>query len=273
MAELMAESIVLADRIALEVDGQLALLTLNRPAQMNPIDWDTIRALHATMKEVDADPGVRVVAIIGAGDAFSAGGDLKKYIELQRSGPDFRAFLEDLHALFSFIEFGMSKPVVALINGVTAAGGLELVLSCDVVYAIQGARIGDGHQNFGQMGGGGVLTRLSRRVFQNLGREVMFTGAFLPAEQWVQPGLVNRILADRASLIAEAERFATSVAAKSPLAISNMKRVANAAREMPFEKAIAHEIDVTHDYCLNSQDAPEGLAAFSEKRKPRFVGA
>jgi len=265
--------LVVVERLPLGIpDTALGLVTLNRPAQKNPIDWDTIRALQSAMNELAADFTVRAIAVIGAGDAFSAGGDLKKYIELQRNAKDFQSFLDDLHALFNSIQFDIGKPVVALINGVTAAGGLELALACDVVYAAADARIGDGHLNFGQMGGGGVLTRLPRKVFQNFGREVMFTGAFLSPEPWMQAGLVNRILPNRGELIAAAVSFAEAVAVKSPLAVANMKKTMNRNREVPFHEAIASEIAVTHDYCLTSNDAPEGLNAFAEKRRPRFVG-
>ncbi|CAG2160614.1 enoyl-CoA hydratase/isomerase family protein [Cupriavidus numazuensis] len=264
---------VIVERITLGIPGTaLGLVTLNRPAQKNPIDWGMIGALQSAMNKFAADDAVRAVAIIGAGDAFSAGGDLKKYIELQRNAQDFRSFLDDLHALFNYIQFDLAKPVMALINGVTAAGGLELALACDVVYAAADARIGDGHLNFGQMGGGGVLTRLPRRVLQNFGREVLFTGAFLPPEPWMHAGLVNRILPDRCGLIAAAVSFAEAVAVKSPLAVANVKKTLNQIREVPFKEAIAHEIEVTHKYCLTSHDAPEGLSAFAEKRRPQFLG-
>lgn len=269
----MAEDLVLVERLPLEVpDLSLGLVTLNRPAQKNPIDWATIGALRAAMEALAADANVRAIAVIGAGDAFSAGGDLKKYIELQRNAEDFQSFLDDLHALFNYIQFDLAKPVMALINGVTAAGGLELALACDVVYASRDARIGDGHLNFGQMGGGGVLTRLPRRVLENFGREVLFTGAFLPPEPWAQAGLINRILPDRDGLIQAAIAFAQQVAIKSPLAVANMKTTLNRIREVPFTEAIAQEIATTHHYCLTSHDAPEGLNAFAEKRKPHFEG-
>lgn len=253
-------------------EAALGLVTLNRPSSKNPIDWDTIHALQSAMDELSGDPAVRAIAIIGAGDAFSAGGDLKKYIQLQRNAEDFRSFLDDIHALFNSIQFNVPKPVVALINGVTAAGGLELALACDIVYAAADARIGDGHLNFGQMGGGGVLTRLPRRVLQNFGREVLFTGAFLPPEPWKEAGLVNRILPNREALIEAAVAFAEAVAVKSPLAVANMKSTLHETRELPFQESIAREIAVTHHYCLTSFDAPEGLNAFAEKRKPQFQG-
>ncbi len=269
----MAQDLILVERVPLNIsDAFLGLVTLNRPAQKNPIDWDMIGALRSTMDALAADDQVRVIAVIGAGDAFSAGGDLKKYITLQRDGDKFQAFLDDLHALLHFIQFDIPKPVVALINGVTAAGGLELALACDLVYATADARIGDGHLNFGQMGGGGVLTRLPRRVLQNFGREVLFTGAFLPPEAWLQAGLVNRILSDRQALIAAAIGLTEAVAVKSPLAVAKMKTTLNNIREIPFHEAIATEVSVTHEYCLTSHDAAEGLNAFAEKRRPCFLG-
>lgn len=265
--------LVLVERLPLAHQGTwLGLITLNRPQQKNPIDWDTIRSLRSSLDQLASDPAVRVVAFVGAGDAFSAGGDLKKYLRLQRDAAGFAGFLHDLHALFNFIQFDLPKPAVALINGVTAAGGLELALACDVVYACAGARIGDGHLNYGQMGGGGVLTRLPRQVLQNFGREVMFTGCFLPPEPWLQAGLVNRIVDDRSALLRAAVGFADAVAVRSPLAVANMKRVANRMRAQSFERALDEEISTTRDYCLHSHDAQEGLLAFAQKRPPQYLG-
>ena len=99
------------------------------------------------------------IVITGAGTAFSAGGDLKSYLTLQREPEAFPDFVADLHRVFGRLR-RLRVPVVALVNGTTAAGGLELLLSCDFAYAASSARIGDAHLTYGQMGGGGVLTLL-----------------------------------------------------------------------------------------------------------------
>lgn len=263
---------VLCSRYSLVQKGcTLGLVTLNRPEEMNPISWSVVKKMQAIVEELANDYSVRVIAITGAGRAFSAGGDLKAYLTLQKDEIGFWGFLEDLHSLLNYIQFTVPKPVIALVNGISAAGGTEILLACDLAYAAESARIGDAHLNFGQMGGGGVLTRLPRSILPNYAREILFTGKFFTAEECLKWGLVNRVVPDTELLNAGLE-FANVVATKSPLAVRNMKQVVNRGLTMRFEDAILLESRVTHHYCLTSFDAEEGLKAFSEKRKPKFEG-
>lgn len=248
----------------------LGLVTMNRPKEMNPMDWSMVKKMHAAFEELAKDESVRVMAITGAGKAFSAGGDLKAYLTLQRDEKGFREFLEDLHATFNYIE-QIPKPVVALVNGVSAAGGTELLLACDFAYAAESAKIGDAHLNFGQMGGGGVLARLPRWILPGYARELLFTGKFLNAQEAFQWGLVNRVVPDD-KLLDAALDFANIVAKKSPLGVRNMKQVTNQGLKMRLEDALLLELRVTHHYCLTSFDAQEGLRAFAEKREPKYRG-
>jgi enoyl-CoA hydratase len=264
---------VLLERRPLQQEGaHVALLTLNRPEQLNAIDWDTIRALDSALDEVQTDRSVRALLITGAGRAFSAGGDLKGYIALQRDPVRFPQFVADLHHTFGRLR-QLSIPAVALVNGVTAAGGLELLLSCDFAVAAESARIGDGHLNFGQMGGGGVLTLLPRLVGLQKATELVFSGRFLDAREAERWGLVSRCVADEALLDVGME-FAEEVARKSPLAVANAKEVMNAlwAEGGPLDAGLRYEREKNAYYCLTSHDAPEGLQAFAEKRTPRFRG-
>jgi enoyl-CoA hydratase len=164
-------------------------------------------------------------------------------------------------------------PFVALVNGVTAAGGLELLLSCDFAIAARSARIGDGHLNFGQMGGGGVLTLLSRIVGLPRASELIYSGRLIGSEEALAWGLVNRVVED-AGLLTAAMGFAEEVASKSALAVANAKRVMNRSwlESASVRDGLRDERDTDVDYCLNSHDAREGLHAFAEKRKPRFRG-
>lgn len=210
--------------------------------------------------------------VTGRGRAFSAGGDLKKYIELQRDPVRFPAFVADVHRVFARLR-QLRVPVVALVNGVTAAGGLELLLACDLAFAARTARIGDGHLNFGQMGGGGVLTLLPRLIGIQRASELIFGGDFVEADEAARLGLVSRVVDDNA-LLAAGLAFAEKVAAKSPLAVANAKEVMTSiwADALPLQAGLRYERERNSYYCLTSDDAPEGLAAFSEKRKPRFQG-
>ena len=262
---------VVCERHPLE-DAEAALVRLNRPDQLNPIDTAMLYALDGVLDDLLADAGVRVILVTGAGRAFSAGGDLKSYLTLQRDPVMFPRFLQDLHRVFGRLR-SARVPVIALVNGVTAAGGLELILNCDFALAARSARIGDGHLNFGQMGGGGVLTLLPRAVGRARAAELIFTGRFLVAAEAAEWGLVNRVVDDD-RLHSEGLALAREIAAKSGLALANAKEVLHAvwADNASVESGLRVERERDAFYCLTADDAREGLVAFSEKRPPRFTG-
>jgi len=249
-----------------------AVVRLNRPEQLNAIDSAMLAALDAAIDEVVADAAIRTMLITGNGRAFSAGGDLKKYIELQRDPVEFPRFVAELHRVFGRLR-DIPVPVVALVNGVTAAGGLELLLNCDFALVAASARIGDGHLNFGQMGGGGVLTLLPRTIGRARAAELIFSGQLLSAPEAVEWGLASRCVAD-ADLLDAGLEFAAGVATKSPLAVANAKQVMNRlwSDNGSVDAGLRFELERDAYYCLTSKDAPEGLAAFAEKRPPRFEG-
>ncbi len=252
--------------------GLAATITLNRPTQLNAISWEMIEAFDSAVSRAAAEPQVRVLFVTGAGRAFSAGGDLKSYQSLQRDPVRFPQFVQDLHDAFGRLR-ALRVPVVALVNGVTAAGGLELLLNCDLAIAAASARIGDGHLNFGQMGGGGVLTLLARMIGLQKATELIMTGKLLDAATAERWGLVSKVVADE-ELAVEGLAFAASVAAKSPLAVANAKEIMNTIwlQSLSVPAGLRLELDRNALYCLTSEDAPEGLAAFSEKRTPEFKG-
>ncbi len=273
MDKSVVSSSILIERRTLNEDGaELGLVTLNRPAELNPLDWTTAKELGDAFDLLAGEPQVRVVAVTGAGRAFSAGGDMKKYQQLQRHPKEFPEFLAGIHEVFLKVT-RYPKPYIALVNGIAVAGGIELILSCDFAIAAESARIGDAHLNFGQMGGGGVLTLLPRCVGPTRARELIFSGRMLAAEEARDWGLVSSVVADGA-LIDAAVEFATGVAKKSPLAVANAKQTLNAAlfSGTGVEAGMRLEREVTARYCLTSEDAHEGLDAFAGKRAPRFKG-
>jgi len=254
-------------------DAELAVLTLDRPGELNPLDHDTIHALREAFDELDRDPRIRAIAVTGAGRAFSAGGDMKRYRTLQRDPLGFPAFLTDLHGLLAAMG-AAATPVVALVNGIAVAGGIELLLACDFAVAAQSARIGDAHLPYGQMGGGGSLTLLPRTVGPSRARELVFTGRLLPAAEAKEWGLVSRVVPD-ADLLAAGIEIGRGLAARSPLAVANAKRTLNAAYwdGTAITAGLRLERETAARYGLTSADAHEGLAAFAEKRSPRYTGA
>ncbi len=263
--------LVLAERIGLSKKGTyLGLISLNRPEKLNPLDWDTIVQLYDLLLEFSERDEIRLISLTGKGRAFSAGGDLKSYIKLQRDETGFWRFTGLFHSICSLVE-GMRKPVIALVNGYCVAGGLELLLACDFAYAEESARIGDGHINYGQMGGGGDLSRLIRRIHPARARELLYSGRLLSAREALDWGLVNKVVPD-GKLLEEALRFANDVATKSPLALGNMKEMVNKAMRMREDDSLALERLMCHHYCLTSHDAQEGLASFAEKREADYKG-
>lgn len=255
-----------------EGNGYAGVVTLNRPELLNAIDWDMIKELDRLLDAVSADREVRTLLFIGAGRAFSAGGDMKKYVQLQRDPIAFPQFVRDLHRVFGRLR-RLAVPAIALVNGVTAAGGLELLINCDFAIAGSSAKIGDGHLNFGQMGGGGVLTLLPKIIGLPKASELILTGRFLSAREAEEWGLVSRVVADD-QLLATGLELAANIAGKSPLGVGNAKHVMNNIwlDALPVDSGLRWEVDHNAVYCLTSEDAPEGLQAFSEKRKPNYKG-
>ena len=252
--------------IEVSEDGVLvAVLWLNRPASLNAMTWEMVLELELRLAAAEADRRVCAVLLSGRGRGFSAGGDLNAYIELQADRPAFDRFVRDTHRTFGSIR-SMSKPVVALINGVTAAGGLELVLACDFAYAAASARMGDLHLNSGQVGGGGSLALLPRLVGPSRARELIFSARLLDASEALDWGLVVKVTDDDALLDAGLE-FARGVAGKSPAGVRIAKEVLNRGltQGTGVEEALRLEADAASLYCATLPDSMEGLLAFAER--------
>ncbi len=254
--------------ILVERAGGLAVVTLNRADKMNPLDRGTVRELREAAAAFERDDGVGAVAITGAGRAFSAGGDLAGYVKLYRSPADFRAYLESFHDLLAAIE-ASEKIYIAAVNGFCVAGGLELVLACDVVLAAESAKIGDGHLNFGQLPGAGGSQRLPRAIGVLRAKRLMLSGELLPARECERIGLVGEVVPD-AQLMGRTREFAAGLLEKSPAGVQGMKRLVNAGMRGGLEAGLALEMEHVHRYATTEPDATEGLLAFADKRKPVY---
>jgi enoyl-CoA hydratase len=245
-------------------------VTLNRPAQRNPLDRTTVARLAEIVRAVDEDPIARVAVIRGAGGHFSAGGDLKGYVDLYRRPDAFRAFLEDFHGLLSRMERS-DRIWIAVIDGYCVAGGLEVLLACDIVVAARSAKIGDAHAGYGQLPGAGGSQRLPRTVGPLRARYLMLTGEILGAAEAERIGLASVVFPDD-ELDARTERLVQGLLDASPLGLAGMKRLVHEGLRMDVDDALRMELDFVVDYATTSVDATEGLAAFQDKRKPRFTG-
>lgn len=242
-------------------------LTLNRPQALNALTLALVHDLMRTIQEAQSDPDVRVIVLTGAGRAFCAGADLK---DPARSRPESGAeFVRAIGALTELIE-SSAKPVIAAINGIAVAGGLELVLACDIVIAAESARIGDAHSNYALFPGAGATIRLPRKVGLNNAKLLMFTGDMRPASEWKEMGLVNQVIPDE-SFISAVESLAGKLAVKSPLVLGRMKQALNDALDQPLSIGLRYERALSNLHHFSS-DRVEGLTAFKEKRPPRFTG-
>lgn len=256
------------DTIRLVFEGDIARITLARPDHLNPLDWGTIRELNSAVDAIAGQEGIRFVTIIGAGRSFSAGGDLDAYVRLYDRPSDFAAFLEDFRRLLAAIE-AAPQVFVALVNGVCVAGGLELLLACDLALAAEDARIGDAHLNFGQLPGAGGSQRLPRAIGLIRAKHLILTGELITAARAEQIGLVNAVV-PATDLGDAASSLIAKLRDKSPTGLAGAKHLANLGLTEDFETALASEIAFVHRYATTDADAREGLVAFREKRAPRF---
>ena len=257
-----------AAAVLLQCEGAVATLTLNRPEKLNPLDGDAIAALDARVGELEARVDIRVVRLTGAGKAFSAGGDLAGYISLYQAPDAFRDFLEAFHALLNRMEQS-AKIYVAAVNGACVAGGLELLLTCDVALAGEGARIGDGHLNFGQLPGAGGSQRLPRAIGAMGAKFLMLSGELLDAASSQRIGLISRVFPD-GELAAGSMALCQAMAKHSPVGLKGAKYLVNHGLEGDLQTGLRMELEFVHNYATTEPDAIEGLLAFKDKRPPEY---
>lgn len=258
------------DTLLIEQRGAVLWLTMNRPDAMNALSPAMIGDLDRAIGRAADDEGVHCVVIAGTGRAFCAGADLKA-VRRETSGDEgaLRRFLELAAGTMNRIE-RLPKPVIAAVNGFALAGGLEIVLACDLVVAAESARFGDAHVNYGLLPGGGSSVRLPRKLGPNRAKYLLFSGDTVPASELVACGFIHQVVAD-GELAAAAGGLATRIAAKSPLALRRLKQLVDTGLEQSRETALQFEL-VTSEAHAFSHDLKEGLAAFEERRAPKFLG-
>ena len=249
------------------VDGGIARVVLNRPAQLNAISPSLLQDLDRVCDEVERSSAVRAMTLTAAGRAFCAGADLKAVRELSPDPVKWNEFMRLWHRVFNRLE-ALPVPVVAGVHGFALAGGLELALVVDLVVADESARLGDQHANFGLVAGGGGSQRLPRLIGARRAKELMLLGGWLSAAQSLEWGLVNRV-APAGCLEAEVDELATSLADKSPSGNRTVKALVDRGLDMDLGKGLALELDLVAEH-MRSADAAEGLRAFAEKRAPVF---
>ena len=243
----------------------VALIQLNRPKELNALNLQLMGEIRDALKQLDEDETVRAIVITGNERAFAAGADIKQMAG--KTAVDM--LLIDQFSTWDSIR-KTKKPIIAAVSGFALGGGCELAMLCDIIIASETAQFGQPEINIGVMPGAGGTQRLTRAVGKALAMEMVLSGRFISAEEAKAAGLINKIVPVELYL-EEAVKMATSIAAKSPIAVQLAKESVLKAFESSLQEGLFFERK--NFYMLfATEDQKEGMNAFVEKRKADFKG-
>jgi enoyl-CoA hydratase len=246
-----------------EVRGRVLLITINRPDQRNAVNAAVAEGIAAALDRLDAEPELSLGVLTGAGKGFSAGMDLKAFVTGERPYAGDRGFA-------GITQRAAQKPLIAAVEGFAVAGGLEVALSCDLIVASRGARLGVPEVKRSLVAAGGALLRLPRILPRTVAMELALTGEPIEAERAHELGLVNR-LAEPGQALTVALELAETIAANGPLALAATKRIMTEAVDWPDAEFFARQGEIVAPV-MTSEDAREGATAFAEKRPAVWKG-
>ena len=246
-----------------EQRDDVLLVTLNRPDQRNAVNAAVAEGIAAALDELDATAELRVGILTGAGKGFCAGMDLKAFVAGERPHVGDRGFA-------GITQRAAEKPLIAAIEGFAVAGGLEVALSCDLIVAARGARLGIPEVKRGLVAAAGALLRLPQRIPYHVAMELALTGEPIMAERATELGLVNR-LAEPGEALDTAFELARQIAANGPLALAASKRILVEAPGWSRDEMWTRQGEIAGP-AIASEDAREGSRAFAEKRPPVWRG-
>lgn len=246
-------------------DDAVAVVTLNRPQKYNALTADMLDALLATLQQLDQDPQVRAIVLLGCPKAFSAGADTgtlasASAITLWRSG-----FSEKWDRIAA-----IEKPLIAAVSGYALGGGLELALLCDIIIADSTAQFGLPESHIGIIPGAGGTQRLVRAVGKSLAMEMLLCGRRINGEEARVAGLISQLVQPDA-LETQALSVGRQIANAAPLAAAMIKKAVLMSYEMPLSAGVAYERALSA-LIADSEDRASGLAAFQNKQPPQFTG-
>lgn len=256
------------ENVKLQVEDQVALLTIDRPKALNALNARTFAEMEDVLEGLAMDRSVRALIVTGGGEkAFVAGADIA---EMAQFTPDqARRFSELGHRVFLMLE-SLPIPTIAAVNGFALGGGCELALACDLLYASEKAKLGVPEVGLGVIPGFGGTQRLARLLGKARAKELLFTGEMVDAAQAKAIGLVLEVLApDR--LLPHCREVAQKIASKGPVAVAQAKRVVEWGADADLRTANQLE-QQAFGLCFGTDDQKEAMKAFVEKRKPAFKG-
>ena len=255
------------ETLQLEIKDQIAYVTINRPKALNALNSKVLEELKEAFQSLDLRT-VRVAILQGAGDkSFVAGADIKEMLNL--SSQEAEQFSKVGQVVFSSME-ELSIPIIGIIQGFALGGGLELALSCDILIFGEKAKIGLPEVTLGLLPAFGGTQRLSRSVGLYKAKEMIFTGNFYSAQEALDMGLANKVVAQD-KLLETAEKIAKTIASRGPVAVARSKTLVHKSRDLNMKDGFdleAKEFSKLFDH----QDSKEGMSAFIEKRKAKFKG-
>jgi enoyl-CoA hydratase len=255
----------MAELVLVERDGPVGVVLLNRPQQLNALSDELMDELVGTLEELDRDDEIRALVLGGNERAFAAGADIGELAQASAIDLYYQRRVERWDAIR-----GLWTPLVAAVSGFCLGGGCELALSCDLIVASETAQFGQPETGLGIIPGAGGTQRLTRAVGKALAMDVILSGRRLSAREALAAGLVARVVAKEAWLD-EAKRIARQIAEKGPVATRLAKESVDRAYETTLAAGLEAERRALY-LAFASEDAKEGLEAFTEKRKPEFKG-
>lgn len=248
----------------------VALITLNRPEKLNAFNISMLKEFRSLMWELNFDSSIRVIMITGSGRGFCTGRDVAELrTERGMAQPQYRAYVRANHEAFDDIE-SIEKPVIALVNGVCAGGGIELAASCDFRIAAESSTYLLPEVFIGVIPASGAASRMVSMIGIESVKDLMMTGRTVSAEEMKGMGFLRRVVAD-ADLLDEALAFARLLMKGAPLAVGIAKHVVNTCQNVDTETGRVLE-RLAQSSLSGSQDSTEGLSAFLDKRPPDFGG-
>jgi enoyl-CoA hydratase len=253
-------SVVLVER-----EPPVGIVLLNRPEALNALNDEVMGALVDALAELDADDGIRCIVLGGSERAFAAGADIGQMAEASAMEMYEARRIDRWDAIRR-----VRTPLVAAVSGFCLGGGCELAMACDLIVASETAQFGQPETGLGILPGAGGTQRLTRAVGKAKAMDVILSGRFLTAAEAERAGLVARVVAKEAWL-EEAKAVAHAIASKGPVAQRLAKESVNRAFESTLETGLDYERKLLY-LAFASEDAREGLTAFTEKRKPEFKG-
>lgn len=251
-----------------EIGDGVAVVAINRPEVMNALNGQVFSELGRIFAELEAEDKVKAVILTGSGSkAFAAGADISQMqrmttLEGRKLALTVKGAQDKIASL--------SKPVIAAVNGFALGGGCEVAMCCDFRIAAENARFGQPEISLGIIPGGGGTQRLTRLVGLARAKDLVLTGRIIDAREALEIGLVNRVVAAD-SLLSEAKKLAAGLGEKSGFALNMAKAALNGSVSLDLNSGLDYEIQC-FAACFSTSDQKEGMAAFAEKRKPRFTG-